>query len=60
MKVSCRSVLMEHLKACMQQGIATSTTTIGAFYNTNLSIVEECATIPLRIFFIIILGIRDQ
>ena len=31
----------------MQQGVATSHTTIGALCNADLSMVERCATIPL-------------
>ena len=53
MSASCEGVLMENLKVCMQQRIATSPTTIGASCNVDrLSIVEGCATIFLKIVVI--------
>ena len=45
---SCESVLMENLKACMQQGVATSPMAIEAPYNMDLPMVEGCTTILLR------------
>ena len=43
MSASCEGVLMENLKACMHQGIATSPTAIEAPSNADLPMVEGFA-----------------
>ena len=49
MSASYEGVLMKNLEACMQQGVATLPTTVGAPCIAYLSMVEGCATTPFKV-----------
>ena len=46
MSAICKGVLMENLEACMQQGVATTRTAIGAGCIADVPTGEGCATTP--------------
>ena len=48
MSASCEGVLIENLEACMQQGVATSPTTIGAPYNVQLPLKSQDSRVSQR------------